>query len=495
VEYLWPAGSYIEPSGPSYTAEGGGGLLTMVPVRINANAKSLTVEELRTQKKDMHVNAFGHLNAETARDLARTVEEERAEDRLARDSLRVVDLQGWIQSGGRLEWLLPGMSDGTRVTFTMAGLLARIGWQCEAVLGRHAAMAPERYYDDEAFRHAVAEMLETRAAAVATLRGYMEDRGANMEMVMRDTIVNRRRVYLSFLERTLPAEGEARAAAAVQLCRAIGASSADEADAEGLTPLMRAAADGAGARVLRCLVAARADVNCREAKLGRTALWHAAWFGHAEAVEALARLGGDVDSAAEPGAFDVTPAWIAAQEGHTGVIEALGRHGADVNRAGKDGRTPVYAAAEKGHAAAIGALGRLGADANRANGKGWTPVYVAAAYGRSAAVEALGRLGADANRAGEDGRTPVYIAATFGHAAAIEALGRLGADPDRAGEGGRTPVFVAALKGHAAAIEALGRLGADVNRAGSNGRTPLRVATRKGHAAAADALRRLGAAP
>jgi ankyrin repeat protein len=88
-------------------------------------------------------------------------------------------------------------------------------------------------------------------------------------------------------------------------------SSADEVDAEGLTPLMRAAADGAVGRVLRCLVAARADVNAREAKLGRTALWHAAWFGHAEAVEALARLGGDVDAAAEPGVFDGTPTFIA----------------------------------------------------------------------------------------------------------------------------------------------------------------------------------------
>ena len=46
VEYLWPAGSYIESSGPSFTAEGGGGLLTMVPVRINANGKARTVEEL-----------------------------------------------------------------------------------------------------------------------------------------------------------------------------------------------------------------------------------------------------------------------------------------------------------------------------------------------------------------------------------------------------------------------------------------------------------------
>ena len=396
MEYLWPAGSFIERSGPSYTVEGGGGLLSMVPVRINANHKARTVEEQRTQKRDMHLAAFRYLLAETSRDLARIAEEERAEDRLARDPLRVYDLQLWLRTGGRPEWLLPGMSVGTEVTFTVAGLVARIVAQCETVLERHAALPPERYNDDDAFRHTVAEMLETRAAAVATLRGYIEDPGAQMEGVMRDTITTRHRAYLAFLERTLPADGEARASAAARVCRAIGAmqSSADEPDAEGLTPLMRAAADGAGGRVLRCLVAARADVNAREAKLGRTALWLAASFGHAEAVEALARLGGDVDATAEPGVFDSTPMFIAAQEGHTAVIEALGRLGADVNRAAKDGRTPVYMAAEGGHTAAIEALGKLGADVNRASDRGRTPLRIALDRGHAAAADALRRLGA-----------------------------------------------------------------------------------------------------
>ena len=171
-------------------------------------------------------------------------------------------------------------------------------------------------------------------------------------------------------------------------------SSADEVDAEGLTPLMRAAADGAGGRVLRCLVAARADVGARDSTKGRTALYLAASFGHAEAVEALARLGGDVNATAEPGAFDCTPMYIAAQEGHTAAIEALGRLGADVNRASKDGRTPVYAASRSGHAAVIEALGRMGADVNRANNNGWTPLGSATHNGHAAAVETLLRLGA-----------------------------------------------------------------------------------------------------
>jgi hypothetical protein len=262
----------------------------------------------------------------------------------------------------------------------VAGLLARIERQCEAALRleRHAALPPERYNDDEAFRHTVAEMLATRAAAVAALRGYLEDPDAQMENVMRDTIATRHRAYLSFLERTLPAEGEARAAAAGRLCRAMGVmqSSADEVDEEGLTPLMRAAADGAGGRVLRCLVAARADVNrCGEGAECKTALYRAAECGHAEVVEALALLGGDVNARSEPGAFDATPMWIAAQEGHTAVIEALGRLGADVNLAARDGRTPMNMAVEQGHTAAIEALRSLKLK-HRADAEGWTPLIM-----------------------------------------------------------------------------------------------------------------------
>ena len=72
---------------------------------------------------------------------------------------------------------------------------------------------------------------------------------------------------------------------------------------------MRTAADGAGERALRCLVAARADINAREAAQGRTALFLAACFGHAEAAEALARPGGDADSDAgsQPGVMDTSP--------------------------------------------------------------------------------------------------------------------------------------------------------------------------------------------
>ena len=396
VEYLFPAGSYVEPIGQSYTVESGKGLLAMVPVHINANIKALTVEDFHTQKKDLHIISFSHLLAETECDLVEISEAECAQIRLENDQSRVFDLQQWLREGGRLDWLLPGMSDGTKVTFNFAGLLYRIGQQCKVVFRRQAALPPEQYNDDEAFRHTVAEMLEIRAAAVGTLRGYIEDPGVPIETVMRSTIMTQHRDYLSFMEKIMPAEGKARVLAAARLCRALGAmqSSVDEADSEGLTPLMRAAAEGAGGRVLRCLVAARSDVNARDATEDRTALYIAAESGHAEAVEALARLGSDPDATSEPEVFDATPIWIAAYQGHTAVIETLGRLGVDENHALKDGRTSVYIAATFGHAAAIEALSKLGADVNKAEKDGWTPLRIAKQNGHAAAADVLQRLGA-----------------------------------------------------------------------------------------------------
>jgi ankyrin repeat protein len=54
------------------------------------------------------------------------------------------------------------------------------------------------------------------------------------------------------------------------------------------------------------------------------------------------------------------PVYMAVYMGHAGAIEALGRLGADVNRARLDGWTPLGIARRKGHSAAAAALERQG---------------------------------------------------------------------------------------------------------------------------------------
>jgi hypothetical protein len=92
-------------------------------VRIHENLKSLTVEELEGQKRDLHLAAFRCLLAETERELNDAAEEPQAQYRLQRDGSRV-------HEGG---------------TFTLEGLVGKVMGECEAVLKRQAAVRSERY--------------------------------------------------------------------------------------------------------------------------------------------------------------------------------------------------------------------------------------------------------------------------------------------------------------------------------------------------------------
>ena len=105
----------------------------------------------------------------------------------------------------------------------------------------------------------------------------------------------------------------------------------------------------------------------------------------------------NVDKAACDGEVvaDLTPTWIAAQCGHVEAVEALGRLGADVNRASEDGRTPLHIAAQKGHTEVIEALGRLGAELSRRSGKGRTPLGTAIKFKQAEAEAVLRGLGAE----------------------------------------------------------------------------------------------------
>jgi uncharacterized protein len=114
----------------------------------------------------------------------------------------------------------------------------------------------------------------------------------------------------------------------VTLCLAIAAIQGPAgADADGLTPLMRAAARGDVTAVTAALTAG-ADVNGAHAETRLTALMFAAYFGH----EAAARL--LLDKGAQPNLKDATGA-SAADWASTGSHEAtatlLQKAGAQLN--------------------------------------------------------------------------------------------------------------------------------------------------------------------
>ena len=82
---------------------------------------------------------------------------------------------------------------------------------------------------------------------------------------------------------------------------------------------------------------------------GRTALWEAAYHGHADVAALLITVGEEVgvNQASNSGS---TPLLVAAQMGHTVIAVLLVTEGhADPNQAKDDGQTPLSKAAQKGH--------------------------------------------------------------------------------------------------------------------------------------------------
>ncbi len=83
--YLWVPCSFLEPVGVQYLEVTADGVVTVIPIRVNANLKTLTVDELVGQKRDMHLGAFRYMLDEVRRDLATVAEREDADARFGRD--------------------------------------------------------------------------------------------------------------------------------------------------------------------------------------------------------------------------------------------------------------------------------------------------------------------------------------------------------------------------------------------------------------------------
>ncbi len=109
-------------------------------------------------------------------------------------------------------------------------------------------------------------------------------------------------------------------------------------DADGITPLMRAAARGQLGE-LGGLLAKGTDVNARTTEQRVTALMFAAYFGHADAVKALLAKGARLDLKDAQGAAAVD--W-ASLGGHPELEKPLTGPGATLNPFLNTGQMPIW---------------------------------------------------------------------------------------------------------------------------------------------------------
>jgi ankyrin repeat protein len=133
---------------------------------------------------------------------------------------------------------------------------------------------------------------------------------------------------------------------------------------------------------------------------GYTAMQYAAGFGLVDAITALQRAGGDVESDARPiqpeGVYErgPIPMHLAARHGQVEAIKALKQLGVDVSIKSKNGWTPMHIAAETGQCDAITVLKELGAEVSPLTDSGKTPLQIAKQWKQDKAVETLIAAGA-----------------------------------------------------------------------------------------------------
>ena len=135
-----------------------------------------------------------------------------------------------------------------------------------------------------------------------------------------------------------------------------GGANVNEADAEGVTPLMRAAGIG-NVEMVNALVTAGADVKAVDQK-GWTPLFFALYndekdCGFPEVVQALVDAGADVEAQI---VYGVRPLMIAAGYGEAAVVEVLLNAGADPKARNEGDRTALMMVKDKDYVDVINML-------------------------------------------------------------------------------------------------------------------------------------------
>ncbi len=480
-EFLWLPCSFVQraqQTGGGRVQVVDGGLVTFVPVRVNLNLKTETVEELLQKKKSMHVTGFEFRVNELRQRLQDEARAGNAKARLKRDK----------DSQGRF-W---------KREHSVEGYIEAQVDKVVDVLKRHCACAAADYSDDDVYRSLVAESLEVASMAQSALRWWLRDANWSIHNIEYKPLLDCHRNLESFLRQryVCATSDEERRVAAVELCkmRRLMSWDVEEKDGNGEAPLVALAARGGSGEDAELLVAAGADFAATQAN-DRSAMYFAAQQGHVEVIRSLVGVGANCNQKNRIGA---TPLWVASLNGHLGSVQALLEAGADVNMSTtKDSRSPLYVASEKGYGSIVEALLGRGADVNQAStDTGSTPLHLACQKGNGSIVEALLGRGADVNKAkSSGGATPLIIACRKGDGGIVDALLARGADVNQAAtDDGTTPLLIACQKGHGSIVEALLGRGADVNKARTDiGATPLYLACQKGDGSIVEALLDRGA--
>ncbi len=172
----------------------------------------------------------------------------------------------------------------------------------------------------------------------------------------------------------------------------------------------------------------------------------------------------------------------AVSEGDSTKVQWLIAAGADVNeRAPESGQSPLHVAADAGDAIVSTLLVEAGANVAAMDYCENTPLHLAVKHGHLDAVRVLLSHGAPCDAKGMNWITPLHIAAEFCNIKAIDMLLDAGSNIDVKNLWNMTPLHHAAASGSDASVIHLLMRGASANTCDISSQTPVDWATKNGH--------------
>lgn len=246
--------------------------------------------------------------------------------------------------------------------------------------------------------------------------------------------------------------------------------------ADGLTPLMLAAASNPDKETVKLLLDRGARVNDRENNYGLTSLMFAAAFNKPVITQVLIEGGADMGVRDNGGGTALH--YAAVNQTNPAAAFILVKAGADTDARDLNGRTPMMQAAAAGTLETLEVLWRATPDRSTTDNAGWGPLALAARFnGNPAFLSELARLGAELEQRDREGRTPFLLAAGAAGVNIMEALREAGADPKALDDTGSDALILASLENpRSEVITYLLANGADLNVRRASGLTPLLAA-------------------
>ena len=269
----------------------------------------------------------------------------------------------------------------------------------------------------------------------------------------------------------------------------------DQVDTRFGSTAMMFAAQAGNPDVVEFLLAMRADVNFRNPKNGTTALISASAAGKLDVVDVLLKCRGiRLEETSDNGMNALTDA---AQNGHVDIVNALLDAGADVNfKDPQIGQTVLISASATGKLDVVNVLlRRRGVRLEEADNNDMNALACAAQNGHVDIVNALLDAGADVNlKTPQYGNTALLVASWAGKLDVINGLlKRPGVRLEEASIDGMNALSAAALMGHAHIVDRLIEAGASVASIDWAGRNCLQHAIANGHANVVECLLNHGA--